>query len=119
MTGGGTSYQLNTQFKNPEREEQAEIEVIDPRHPLFGCHFPLISVYERTQTRGIPRPGAALLQGMVYCGECRHKLAVQYKGGTHLDSTCPLSGGRASSPNRRKGAPALSHRQGGGSSTNA
>ena len=39
--------------------------------------------YERTQTRGIPRPGAALLQGMVYCGECGHKLAVQYKGGTH------------------------------------
>jgi len=39
--------------------------------------------YERTQTRGIPRPGAALLQGMVSCGECGHKLAVQYKGGTH------------------------------------
>jgi hypothetical protein len=38
--------------------------------------------YDRNQTRGIPRPGAALLHGMVYCGECGHKLVVQYKGGT-------------------------------------
>jgi DNA invertase Pin-like site-specific DNA recombinase len=38
--------------------------------------------YSRNQTHGVPRPGAALLHGLVYCGECGHKLVVQYKGGT-------------------------------------
>ncbi len=38
--------------------------------------------YDRNQTRGIPRPGKALLHGLVYCGKCGHKLVVQYKGGT-------------------------------------
>ncbi|MBU0703210.1 MAG: recombinase family protein, partial [Chloroflexi bacterium] len=39
--------------------------------------------YDRNKSRGIPRPGAALLHGIVYCGECGHKMVVQYKGGTH------------------------------------
>jgi hypothetical protein len=38
--------------------------------------------YDRNQTRGIPREGAALLHGLVYCGECGHKMVVQYKNGT-------------------------------------
>src|SRR5712691_10467977 len=38
--------------------------------------------YDRHKTRGIPRPGKALLHGLVYCGECGHKMVVQYKGGT-------------------------------------
>jgi DNA invertase Pin-like site-specific DNA recombinase len=38
--------------------------------------------YDRNKTRGIPRPGAALLHGLVYCGECGHKMVVQYKAGT-------------------------------------
>jgi DNA invertase Pin-like site-specific DNA recombinase len=38
--------------------------------------------YDRNKSRGIPRPGAALLHGLVYCGECGHKLVVQYKTGT-------------------------------------
>lgn len=38
--------------------------------------------YDRNKTRGIPRPGAALLHGLVYCGECGHKMVVQYKGAT-------------------------------------
>jgi DNA invertase Pin-like site-specific DNA recombinase len=39
--------------------------------------------YDRNQTRGVPRPGKALLHGIVFCGECGHKMVVQYKGGTH------------------------------------
>jgi len=38
--------------------------------------------YDRNKTRGIPRPGKALLHGIVYCGECSHKMLVQYKTGT-------------------------------------
>lgn len=38
--------------------------------------------YTRKATRGIPRKGPALLQGMVWCAACGHKLRVQYKGGT-------------------------------------
>jgi DNA invertase Pin-like site-specific DNA recombinase len=38
--------------------------------------------YDRNQTRGIPRPGKALLHGIVSCGACGHKLVVQYKNGT-------------------------------------
>jgi len=40
------------------------------------------SEYARNKSRGIPRPGAALLHGIVYCGECGHKMIVQYKGWT-------------------------------------
>jgi hypothetical protein len=35
--------------------------------------------YERNKTRGVPRDGAAVLQGIVWCGQCGHKMAVQYK----------------------------------------
>jgi DNA invertase Pin-like site-specific DNA recombinase len=38
--------------------------------------------YDRNKSRGIPRPGSALLHGIVYCGECGHKMVVQYKGRT-------------------------------------
>lgn len=39
--------------------------------------------YDRNKTRGIPRPGQALLQGLVYCGACGHTMVIQYKGGAH------------------------------------
>ncbi len=38
--------------------------------------------YDRNKSRGVPRPGAALLHGLVYCGECGHKMVVQYRGAT-------------------------------------
>lgn len=38
--------------------------------------------YSRNKTRGVPRDGKALLHGITYCGECGHKMCVQYKGGT-------------------------------------
>ncbi len=38
------------------------------------------SDYDRNRTRGVPRPGQALLHGIVWCGECGHKMVVQYKG---------------------------------------
>src|SRR5262245_38720103 len=39
------------------------------------------ATYEHNKRRGIPRQGAALLQGLVYCSRCGHKMVVQYKGG--------------------------------------
>lgn len=40
------------------------------------------SDYDRNQSRGVPRAGKALLHGLVYCGECGHKMVVLYKSGT-------------------------------------
>lgn len=40
------------------------------------------AAYDRNKSRGVPRDGAALLHGIVYCGECGHKMVVQYKNGT-------------------------------------
>lgn len=38
--------------------------------------------FVRKKSRGVPRDGTALLQGMTYCGECGKKMYVQYKDGT-------------------------------------
>ena len=38
--------------------------------------------YERKMTRGVPREGKALLAGLLYCGECSHKMEVRYSGAT-------------------------------------
>jgi len=38
--------------------------------------------YDRNKSRGVPRPGSALIHGVVYCGECGHKMVVQYKNST-------------------------------------
>src|SRR5215510_4195197 len=39
--------------------------------------------YDRNKTRGVPRAGQALLHGLLYCGECGHKMLVQYKHNTY------------------------------------
>ncbi len=50
--------------------------------------------YKKFKTRGVPREGKALLQGIAYCGNCGHKLVVQYKHGNqylcnyHKIQTC-------------------------------
>jgi Recombinase zinc beta ribbon domain len=59
---------------------------------LLPCRAPKRQPYQEivplnlsslsNKTRGIPRPGAALWQGLVYCGQCGHKMVVQYKSGT-------------------------------------
>ncbi|WP_410543585.1 recombinase family protein [Wolbachia endosymbiont of Atemnus politus] len=35
--------------------------------------------YGYKETRGIPRTGAMLLYGIIYCGECGYKMVVKYK----------------------------------------
>ncbi len=40
------------------------------------------NAYDCNKSRGVPRPGKALLHGVVYCGECGHQMVVQYKKGT-------------------------------------
>ena len=37
--------------------------------------------YMRNKTRGAPRDGELLLQGIAWCGKCGHKMYVRYKGG--------------------------------------
>jgi len=39
--------------------------------------------YKKNKTRGIPRKGQTLLQGILYCGVCGHKMTVKYKNKTH------------------------------------
>jgi DNA invertase Pin-like site-specific DNA recombinase len=34
--------------------------------------------YQRRRSRGVARSGAALLQGLAYCGHCGNKMAIQY-----------------------------------------
>lgn len=38
------------------------------------------SEYKRRSSRGTPRDGKALLQGIAYCGHCGRKMTIQYKG---------------------------------------
>jgi hypothetical protein len=52
--------------------------------------------YRRNQTRGAPRDGAAALQGIVWCGCCGRKMAVQYKGGNRYVCNSAASHGGAS-----------------------
>jgi hypothetical protein len=37
--------------------------------------------YQKNQTRGSPRNGAAVLQGIVWCGQCGRKMLVEYANG--------------------------------------
>jgi excisionase family DNA binding protein len=37
------------------------------------------AAHEAKQSRGVPRRGSALLQGIAYCGRCSHRFAVAYR----------------------------------------
>jgi DNA invertase Pin-like site-specific DNA recombinase len=56
--------------------------------------------YTRERTRGVPREGTALLQGIVYCGESGHKMGVVYKQRTQY---------RCHELRRRYGVPVCQH----------
>ena len=40
-----------------------------------------VALYDYNRFRGVAREGAGLLQGLVYCGACGHKMGMQYKQG--------------------------------------
>lgn len=44
ISKGSSKPYLNTPFKNPETSDITEIEVTDPRHPLFGNRFLVLSI---------------------------------------------------------------------------
>src|SRR5262245_44003183 len=52
------------------------------------------NAYDANKSRGVPRPGKALLHGIVYCGECGHQMVVQYKRGTRYLCTYLLQPSR-------------------------
>jgi hypothetical protein len=81
-------------FKSAQKQlplDQWKIRVND-RYPAYVSWETYLKIrsmlkdnyaeYGRNKTRGVPRAGAALLHGLLYCGECGHKMMVQYKGGT-------------------------------------
>lgn len=51
--------------------EQVQAMIAD-NHAAYDQH---------RRTCGVPRQGAALLQGLVWCGACGHKMGVEYKNG--------------------------------------
>jgi DNA invertase Pin-like site-specific DNA recombinase len=89
-----------TPVKAPRPIEQWRIVVKD-RYPAYidwqtyekirGIVSDNRAEYMRNKTRGAPRDGELLLQGIAWCGRCGHKMYVRYKGGAeyvcnHLSS---------------------------------
>ena len=85
----GQSIRNNSQKKLPIEQWRIKVENKYPQY-IDRETFDKIQAmlkdnhaeYDRNKTRGVPRPGKALLHGIVYCGECGHKMVVQYKAGT-------------------------------------
>jgi hypothetical protein len=46
---GRTSETVNTPFQNPDLAEPSEVEVTDPRHPLYGRRFCVAAVRRPSQ----------------------------------------------------------------------
>jgi DNA invertase Pin-like site-specific DNA recombinase len=73
----------------PQSEWRIHIRDVYPPYIDWATYEKIVAMirdnhseYDRNKTRGVPRPGKALLHGLVHCGECGHKMVVQYKGGT-------------------------------------
>ena len=76
--------------KAPRRMEEWRIVVKD-RYPAYVDWATYEKVqailadnraeYMRTKSRGSPRDGDLLLQGIAWCARCGHKMFVRYKGG--------------------------------------
>lgn len=47
--------------------------------------------YRRKMSCGVPREGAALVHGILFCGECGRKMSVQYKGSARYVCSSPTS----------------------------
>lgn len=46
-----TKPQVNATFNNPNVEEIKDVQIIDPKHPLYGKSFPLINANEQLSHR--------------------------------------------------------------------
>lgn len=81
----------------PHKRRKKPIDVSQWKVLLHGRHESYIdwATFERIQTLltenfaaycrkpslGVPRKGAALLQGIVFCGRCGHQMTIQYRQG--------------------------------------
>lgn len=76
--------------RKPLAMEQWKI-VVEDRYPAYISREQYEKVqkmlkdnyaeYTKRQSRGVSRSGSALLQGIVYCGVCGHKMTMRYKDG--------------------------------------
>lgn len=75
-----------------QRIDQDQWKVlIQDRHPAYVTWEQFMTIqetlennlvkYNSLNSSGTPRQGAALLQGIVYCGKCGHQMTVQYRQG--------------------------------------
>lgn len=88
-TRSGPTLQAKTFTRVPQEQWRIRIQDIYPAYIDWATYERIQLLlrdnhadYTRQRTSGVPRPGAAVLQGIVSCGICGHKLAVQYKGRT-------------------------------------
>ena len=72
-----TSDGRRTRRSRPSRSDPSETSTAEPCRLRDNR-----ADYAKLQTRGVPRDGAALLHGIIFCGECGHKMVVRYKHGS-------------------------------------
>lgn len=80
----------NKRFKQRISQDQWKVLLRD-RYPAYITWDDFVSIqailetnmarYNSLNSSGVPRQGAALLQGIVYCGRCGHQMTIQYRQG--------------------------------------